>query len=391
MPDHRPGAAREQWYGAQDAARFLGIHRSTLNAAVRQGLIVPDQFTPGGHARFRQETLEAYRTHLAEAAAASREGALAPARVLAEVAHLLVAPAQLEQVAGAVVESIRHALPGVVMCCIAARTGDASDRFRMRVLAQHGFPHWIFTDYSRYRSTFRFATIAALQSLEPQVREDCARETLFGGTARLFRLVPLGAYAVQPIVWGSEALGVIVCVYQHPHVFDETERMLLQGVGDELAAALQNTGQLQHVTSNLAHAHALMRHALRLRADPAARVAPFAGGEPPGMPAQAMGELFRRLTGARAVCALGFGVDLATTDAHLLDLACQACAGDEMAYAEWNESGALYTGIGASVPQERGRRGGVAAIWPGTRVAPEADHALLVTFAGAYVVGVGRE
>lgn len=391
MPDHHPGAAREQWYGAQDAARLLGIHRSTLNAAVRQGLIVPDQFTPGGHARFRQETLEAYRTHLTDAAAASHQGALAPARVLAEVAHLLIAPTPLEQVAGTVVEGIRHALPGVDMCCIAARTGDSADRFRMRVLAQHGFPHWIFTDYSRYRSTFRFATTAALQSLEPQFCEDSAHEKLFGGTTRLFRLVPLGAYAVQPIVWRIEALGVIACVYQHPHVFDEAERMLLQGVADELATALQNTGLLQHLTTNLAHTRVLMRHALLLRADPLARATLFAGDEPSDTPAQMMGELFQHLTEASAVCALGFGVELPTTNAHLLDLACQACAGDEMAFAEWSEKGALYTGIGASVPLEHGWRGGVAAIWPGARVAPDADHALLVTFAGAYVVAVGRK
>ncbi|HLJ80040.1 MAG TPA: GAF domain-containing protein [Ktedonobacterales bacterium] len=386
MPDHQPGAAGEQWYGAQEAARFLGVHRSTLNIAVRQGLIAPDQLTPGGHARFRRETLAAYRVHLTDSAATSREGVMAPARVLAEVAHLLTAPTKLEQVASAVVEGIRRALPGVDMCCVSVRSGDPADRNRMRLLAQHGFPHWIFTDYSRYRSMFRFATTTALQTLEAQFCEDATRDAVFSGTAHLFRSLRLGAYAVQPIMWNNEALGTIACIYQHAHPFDDAERTFLRGVADELASALQNSDQLQQLTSDLSHAQLLMRHALLLRADPTARVTFDDGNEQPETCGQVMGTLFQHLTGAREVCALGFGKDLPTSNLHLLDLACRACAGDEMAHDEWSENGVLYTGLGASVPLRRRLRAGVAAIWPGSRTALDADHALLVTFAGAYIV-----
>lgn len=388
MPNHRPGAADEQWYGAQEAARFLGIHRSTLNVAVRQGLIVPDQFTPGGHARFRRETLEAYRAHLTDSAATTRQGVVAPAQVLAEVAHLLTAPTGLEQVAGAVVEGIRRALPGVDMCCVSVRTGDPADRLRMRVLAQHGFPHWIFTDYRRYRMTFRFATTTALQTLEPQICADATRDAVFSGTAQLFRSLRLGAYLVQPIFWGGEALGIIACVYQHPHSFDDAEQTFVRGVADELAAALQNSGQLQQLTSNLSHARVLMHHALMLRTEPRA-APPASDGPAEETPGQVMGELFQHLTGAKAVCALGFGMDLPTNNPYLLNLACRACADDEMAHHEWSEKGVLHTGVAASVPLHEGRRAGVAAIWRGARTAPEADHALLVTFAGAFIVANG--
>jgi excisionase family DNA binding protein len=389
MPDHRPNTAGEQWYGTQEAARLLGVHRSTLNMAIRQGLIVPDQFTPGGHARFRQETVEMYRARLTETAVTSREGVVAPARVLAEVAHLLAAPTDLEQVASAVVEGIYHVLPGVEMCCVMVSEGDPTDRFRMRVLAQRGFPHSIFTDYSRYRSTFRFATTAALQTLTPQICGDATRDAVFNGTAQLFRSRQLGAYIVQPIFWGDEALGAINCVYRNAHPFDDAEQTFLRGVADELALALQTSGQLQQLSSNLSHTRVLMRHALLLRADPKARATPYVGDEPPDTCGQVMGELFQHLTGAKAVCALGFGMDLPTNNSHLLNLACRACAGDEMVYEEWSEKGALHIGIGASVPLDGGLRGGVAAIWLGSRTAREADHALLVAFAGAYVVAAG--
>lgn len=389
MPDHRPGAAVEHWYGAQEAARLLGVHRSTLNVAIRQGLIVPDQFTPGGHARFRQETLETYRARLTDSAATSREEMVAPARVLAEVAHLLTEPMELEQVANAVVEGIRHALPGVDMCCVAVRTGDPADRLRMRVLGQYGFPHWVFTDYTRYRSIFRFATTAALQTLKPQYCEDATRNAGFNGTAQLFRVLRQGAYVVQPILWGEESLGAIACVYRHPHPFDEAERTFLRGVADELAAALQNAGQLQQLTSSLSSARLLVRHALMLRADAAGGAATPDGAESADRSAPLMGELLQHLTGAQEVCALGFGLDLPTRNLHLLNLACRACASDEMAHEEWSENGVLHSGIGASVQVRRGLRGGVAAIWQGARTAPEADHDLLVTFAGAYVVAIG--
>ena len=389
MPDHRQGAADEQWYGAQEAARLLGVHRSTLHVAVRQGLIVPDQLTPGGHARFRQETLNAYRARLTDSAATSREGVVAPARVLAEVAHLLTEPTEIEQVANAVVEGIRHALPGVDMCCVSVNAGDPTDRLRLRVLAQYGFPHWVFTDYNRLRSTFRFATTTALHTLEPQFCEDAECDTIYGGTAWLFRSLPLGAYAVQPILRGDEALGSIVCIYQHPHRFNDPERTFLRGVADELATAFQCSDQFQQFTSNLSHARLLMTHALMLRADPKARTTSYPGDEPPDTCGQVMGELFQHLTGAIAVCALGFGMDLPTNNVHLLNLACRACAGDEIVQEEWSEKGALYMGIGASVPLNQGLRGGVAAIWRGTRSTPEADHALLVTFAGAYFVAAG--
>ena len=392
MLDHDVGAAREQWYGAQDAARFLGVHRSTLHIAVRQGLIVPDHYTPGGHARFTHETLEAFRAHLMEHPATSDSALQTSMRVLAQVAGLLVAPSEPEELASAAIDGMRRALPQMDMCCVAVRTGDPRDRYRMRLLAQQGFPNWVIDDYIRLRSTFRFATTAALRSLRPQLCENTAKEQLYTGTEHLLRSLQLGAYAVQPIVAGDEPLGVIICLYTRPHVFSDTERTFLRGIADELATALTNSGQVRRLSDALTTSRVLMRHALSQRADTAkADATKHTRDEydPQVLaPEQTLGDLFLQLSGAEEICALGFDRDLGTTDPHLLDLACQACMGDDMAQAQWIRNSITYTGIGASVPLETGLRAGVSAAWPGRRSFVETDYALLVTFAGAYIVAV---
>ncbi len=391
MLDHDAGAAREKWYGAQEAARFLGVHRSTLHIAVRQGLIVPDSYTPGRHVRFKRETLEAFRVYLTEHAATSDTGPQVSLRALAQVAGLAVRSSEPEELASVAIAGIRSALPHVDMCCVAVRTGDPRDRYRMRLLGQQGFPDWVIDDYIRFRSTYRFATTAALRTLRPQVCEDTAKEHHHTGTEHLLRSLELGAFVVQPLVAGEEPLGVIICLCRCAHSFSDNERTFLGGIADLLTTALTSAGHLQQLTDTLTTSGVLVRHALRLHAD-ASRHADDGTNEQTVMAALAaghgLGDLFKRLSNAEEICALGFGRDLPTTNQQLLLLTCQACAGDDIAQAQWNANGVPYTGIGASVPLKSGLRGGVSAAWPGKRPFPEADHALLVTFAGAYAVAV---
>src|SRR5262245_50137930 len=89
MSDHDPRDAREKEYGAQEAAQLLGIHRSTLHHAVRNGHIIPDFQTPGKHHRFRLATLEAFGRYLRTEAAASEARVVAPIQILANLAHTL--------------------------------------------------------------------------------------------------------------------------------------------------------------------------------------------------------------------------------------------------------------------------------------------------------------
>lgn len=386
MLDHDAGAAREQWYGAQEAARFLGVHRSTLHIAVRQGLIVPDQYTPGRHARFKRETLEAFRVRISDHPATSDAAPQASLHALARLASAMVQTSEPAELAGVALASIRRAMPQVDMSCIAIRTGDPHDHYRMRLLAQHGLPDWVISDYIRFRSTFRFATTAALRSLCPQTCEDTSKERLYSGTERLLQSLRLGAYFVQPILTEEEPLGVVICLYKHPHAFVESERTLMQGIADELATALIHAHQLRSLTGTLMTSQVLMRHALDVRAGAPPAVKAEESTVSAVEPHEALGRLFKHLSGAEDVCAMGFGRDLGTSDPHLLDIVCQACAGDEMVQTQWGQNGVPYTGIGASIPFAKGLRAGVAAAWLGRRPFAEADHSLLLTFAGAYVV-----
>lgn len=395
MLDHDAGAAREQWYGAQEAARFLGVHRSTLHIAVRQGLIVPDQYTPGRHARFKRATLDAFRIRLADHSATS-DTAPQASQALARLANMLARSSEPEELAAAAIAGIRRVMPQVDKCCIAVRTGDPRDRDRMRLLAQHGIPAWVIDDYIRLRSTFRFATTTALRCRCPQTCEDTSKERLYSGTEHLLRSLHLGAYFVQPILAGEEPLGVVICLYSRPHMFTEVERTLMGGIADELATALANADQIRHLTGALTTSRVLMRYALNLRADAPSAVEVSAveaeeGAASVAAHEQALGDLFKQLSGAEDVCALGFGRNLETRHPYLRDLACQACAGDEMAQRQWRQNGVQYTGIGASILLVTGLRAGVAAAWPGMRPFAEADHSLLVTFAGAYVIAANVE
>lgn len=371
---------RREWFGAQAAARFLGVHRSTLHVAVRQRLIIPDGHTPGGHVRFRRETLQAFRERLAGGQPiGSAARSFTAVRVLADLARMTAAAYPVEQVSHAAVTGILSTVPGIDMCCIYVRTDDPVDRFHLRVAAQQGFPEEVFTNFHKLRSTFRFATTVCLRTLEPEVVEDVTKQQLHTGTERLQRWMHLGAYAILPIYVGDEGLGVLVCASHAPRSFGEQDMLLLRGISDSLAALLNAGAKREQLTAALAATRNLFTTALtpveHTSDDVLARLCSD----------------FRQLTGATDICALGFGRDTLPSNARLAALACAACAGDAPAHDQWSEGGTLHSALAASIPLRSGQRGGVAAVWRGSRRQREADHALLMAFAGGYLLALGLE
>lgn len=393
------GAARDELYGTQEAARFLGLHRSTLHVAVRQHLIVPDTHTPGGHLRFRRQTLEAYRARLVESSATGESLIFAQLRLLTRLGHLLATEATFTTLSKEAVASISHALPGIERCCIAVRPPslDPHDRHALRLIAQQGFPRGVFTCFKNLHTTFRFAATSAMRNLAPEICADTTRRPVYNGTASIQRDVPLGCYAVMPILDDDEALGVLVCIGSTPHDFSAHDLTFLQGVADLLAASLKATRHMQQFNDYLTSSQELAREALRMRAHAATTRHDLAAEDAVTQSApdldltwqRQLGEMFLRLSGAESICALGFGADLPTEDSHLRALACQACAGDGvLAHEQWRENGILHTGIGASVPIVSRLRAGVSARWLGQRRMIEADYALLASFASAYLIAL---
>src|SRR5579862_3994397 len=101
----------EPLLGAQAAAHYLGLHRSTLFLAVREGVLIPDERTRGKHTRFRRATLDAYKARYATASATGETALVPLLRALSELAQSIANAPTLAHAAGAVVEQVQRALP----------------------------------------------------------------------------------------------------------------------------------------------------------------------------------------------------------------------------------------------------------------------------------------
>lgn len=397
----------KRMYGTQEAARYLGVHRSTLHLAVRQGLIVPDDRTPGGHVRFSKETLNRFREHLASASATGEETALAPLRAQASVAHLLAThqTSDLHEIGAEVVKRVCAVLRNVDTCCVVRCVPALHEHCRFRMVAQHGLPDAALAAFKRMKANYAFAATTVLQTLQPEICEDVTQQQVHSGTAWLSHTWPIGAYAVLPIVAIEEPLGVLICVSQHPRHFSRQDLLFLQSMADLLAVALDAArGSHAHATGeSIMPTMQLMRLALDLRTG--AIDSGLLSLKTPRTTRERISPLvdtFLQLSGAVDVCALGFDTIVPTCNPRLAGLACGACAEENAARVlreEWDECGLHHTALATGIPLSVGvqdaavgmdgvHRGAVVAHW--TRMQPEPGaEDLLVSFACAYLLVLG--
>jgi excisionase family DNA binding protein len=239
MLDVDVGTPSERLCGSQEAAKLLGVHRSTINTLVRRHLLVPDAVTPGGHLRFRRATLDAFRERLA-ARAAPRAGATATAlRLLADVAHLLARERPLAELCASMTAGIPRALPGVDLCVVWRVTPRPGDPQALTVVSSWGLPDDVRTHFNRLRTTFKFAATVALRMQTPQYCEDASATPQPTGIATINHIWPVGHYAALPIIVWGEAVAVTVCAGHAPRHFSVHDRTLLGALADLLAVAFQ--------------------------------------------------------------------------------------------------------------------------------------------------------
>ena len=238
------GAERERLYGTQRAAKLLGLHRSTINVAVRKRLLIPDERTPGGHLRFRDATLEAFRERLAGCPATGGGAETSPLRLLADVCALLARNESPAALAGRVVVGVPRALPGVTMCTVARVVAEPDDRLAPRVIAQSRLPDEVLTRFEQLKTTFKFAITTVLRTLSPEYCDDTAVASLHTGTLELQRILPLGSYAALPVVAGERAVGALFCSGPAPRHFTEHDQALLGAVADLLSVALTRSSDV---------------------------------------------------------------------------------------------------------------------------------------------------
>lgn len=242
MSDHaaieRAEQERERLYGTQEAAKLLGLHRSTINMAVRKQLLIPDERTPGGHLRFRWATLAAFRERLAACPATGGATATAAVHLLADLCGLLAREARLEALGARIVAGLPEALPGIEICVVARVVAEPEDRLALRIIARTHMPDEAWARFEQLKTTFKFALTTVLRTLSPEYCQDTSAAALHTGTLELRRILALGSYAALPAVAGGRPVGVLLCSGPAPRHFTEHDQALLGAIADLLSVAL---------------------------------------------------------------------------------------------------------------------------------------------------------
>ncbi len=415
MPERAPDAPAEHLYRAQEAAGFLGIHRATLHLAVKRNLLVPDNLTPGGHARFRRETLEAFAQRLA------RPSVTSGAHLLPELARTLPLPNGSQAFCQLAFARIRQAVPALTMCGVAVRSPTPADPQALAQVAQEGFPPQLGEMFAQLRPHLEFGVTTVLRTHLPEVCADTIKtRTLRLGTERLVRRGGMGAYAVLPMLLGDEAHGVLVGASMKPHHFPAWEVSYLQSIADELAVALVCHDQIVRMRTQLAATAELIQSALELRAGPAGlpAIAQRDGAHSRSLE-PAMAQLCAQFiacsdatvadvlppSGFPAAADVGHadnghadvGQRRVTDDERvrrlraLLATVSHARTGDACQRTRWVDEDGPQTAVALSLPVARGERIAVGAIWRGERVEQAGDEALLVAFGGACALALGLD
>lgn len=384
-------AEGDKLYGAQDAARYLGIHRSTLFLSIQRNLIVPDAVTPGGHYRFRRCTLDAFKSTLAREAATSEARVTAPLRILTRLAHCLAEPDDCPNVYAEAVDLLCDTR-GFDLACVARTAEDPADRHALAVLAQRGFPEWFFEDYRRLRPGVEFAVTIVQRTGEAAICEDV---TSAGGIApilaqgsalRLVRRAGIRAYAVLPLRTRNRVTGVLVAASRSPRAFSAQERLLLNGLADQLAVALAHAPSASASKGALTADQAL--HTVRRLLDTA--LAQRADPSPQKAALRLLCNLFQYESAACVAAAQGFdeAQDVPTEGPHLRALVQRAFQRDGVQRETWNATSGIVTALALRAPTLDGRVAAVGGIWYGDLADTSPHDALLKGLATACALAV---
>ena len=258
-------ASDEQMFAAQAAAELLGIHRSTLYLAVRKAKLIPDAYTPGGHARFRRETLERFSERLALDSATGGDGSIsrAIASAIASLSHFT----QLQPVCEAVVQAALIACPGFETCIAAARDDYTDACNDLRLLAERGLPRRLLREYHwlRRRPGLDFVSTMVARQQEPFLCYDIQAERGAVPEGGLKTLTDAGyrSCAVLPCVYDGVTLGLLVCLGRAPCSASEPEVVALRNLADVLTVALRRQRRDEATLRQTAAISELMRQTQR--------------------------------------------------------------------------------------------------------------------------------
>jgi excisionase family DNA binding protein len=376
--DPAPDAQAGRLVGANEAARFLGIHRSTLHQAVKNGVITPDLTTQGGHFRFSRATLDAFAVRIA------REPVTTLSELLPELTTTLGAPNGRRALCLKAYERIAHALPDLTVFAVLGLKAHARSLLDLEVVASVGFPDWYLPELIANVERKDYEVKHVLRTLRPRYFEDTSAAEMRASTRSLARRGALHALAIIPLTQDGEARGVLGLGSLHARKFRTPDVAFLQNTADELAIALACHDYMDGAHAQILTSGALMREALRLRIDscpaeqPAERIAPLVA-------------LFREATGADAAYLIAPGVDLAPPSTEVRALMRRVSRRDPIATMRWGTPGAETTAIVTLAPLNTRANLVVAAEWTSEIIRQQEFEALLYVFAAASAIALGLD
>ncbi len=373
-------AQAEKLVGAKEAARFLGIHRSTLHQAVKNGVITPDLTTQGGHFRFSRATLDAFAVRIA------REPVTTLSELLPELTATLGAPDGRRALCLKAYERISHTLPDLTVFAVLGLKLHARSLLDLEVVASVGFPDWYLPELIANVERRDYEVKQVLRTLRPRYFEDtsAADADMRGHSRALVRRGALHALAILPLTQDGEARGALAVGSLHAHKFRTPDVAFLQNTADELAIALACHDYMDSARARILTSGALMREALRLRADSSAPQRPDKQIAP-------LLALLREATGADAVYLSAPGVEFAPRNAETRTLMRRRSRRDPVATQRWGEPDAATTAIATLAPLNTRANIVVAAEWTSEIIRQQEFEALLYVFAAASAIALGLD
>lgn len=367
----------EHLYASAEAADFLGIHRSTLHLAVRRLKLIPDSYTPGGHARFRRETLERFSERLVLDSATGGDGSIA--RALASAVASLSRFTALEPVCDAVVDATLAACPSFEGCMVLAYNDDGQ-RGAFQLLASRGVSKQLATEYRwrRRHPGVEFITSTVAQQQARFLCGDLQAPDADVPEGGLQALTNSGwrSCAALPCISDGQTLGLLVGLGRTPCGFTEPEVAALANLADIVTVALRRWMRDEAALRQTETIGALMRHSQAL------------AGRAVDDDISTLRLICQQ--GARAKVVREWGISTepqGEAPAPLAELLRAAAASDAPQRAEWTEPEGATIALATPTPDGRAA---VGAIWLRHDMRSGMELALLQVYAQACAEAAGR-
>lgn len=349
------GAPSQQFISVGAAARRLGLHRSTLNLAIRRGLIVPDLITAGGHARFSDITLDTYAERLrhAPATSASPADASASSSLVEKLEWTLAEPSGAKQALERSLRDLQESFPGFIRFSVIERVPTESAAAPpISVAAQLGHTPELLQRFLEMYQRVPFATQRVLGSGEALYVEDTARQVVReSGTALLGRQAGHRAFASLPLALGNRIVGALGLASPEPFAFAGRIKDFLQETAQEAALLVGYHQRMERQREWTSAVGAFAQARLGLAGAGRDGAAPTPASAPGAItPLERLALAFVRAHDAEEVCVLGAGADIPPHSQALCALMQRLDPDHPRLRAEWSDARGDLHGIALLAP-----------------------------------------